>query len=153
MWTPDPERASRSVMGRFMAARGIDDYAALHRWSIGNVAEFWEAMAALGKLKFRQPATTVFDQPGDMTTATFFADATVSFPEHVLRFSGDRPAIVFRGENGVRREISFDELRRQVAEIAAGLKRAGVGACLALSSAFSRNVCPVSATASMPSSP
>jgi len=126
LWTPDPERAAQSAMGRFMASHGFDTYAALHRWSIENVAGFWQAMAAFGEMNFREAATRVFEQPGDMTTATFFGDATVSFPEHVLRYSGDRAAIVFRGENGVRREISFDQLRQQVAAIAAGLRSIGV---------------------------
>ncbi len=126
MWTPGRERAEQSAMYRFMVAQGFADYAALHRWSIENVPAFWQAMAGFGDLNFRKPATSVLDQPGDMTTATFFADAEVSFPEHVLRFGGERAAIVFRGENGVRREISFDDLRRQVAGIAAGLEKLGV---------------------------
>ena len=113
-------------MHRFMEFHGFDDYSAFHRWSIENTPEFWQAMAEFGKLEFRRPATTVFEQLGDMTTATFFADAEISFPEHVLRYAGDRAAIVFRGENGVRREISFDELRRLVAEIASGLRELGV---------------------------
>ncbi|MEE3237044.1 MAG: AMP-binding protein, partial [Pseudomonadota bacterium] len=113
-------------MRRFMALHGFDDYSAFHRWSIENAPKFWQAMAEFGKLEFRRPARKVFEQPGEMTTATFFADAEISFPEHVLRYAGDRAAIVFRGENGVRREISFDDLRRRVAEIASGLRELGV---------------------------
>jgi len=113
-------------MHRFMALHGFDDYSAFHRWSIENAPKFWQAMAEFGKLEFHRPARKIFEQPGEMTTATFFADAEISFPEHVLRYTGDRAAIVFRGENGVRREISFDELRRRVAEIASGLRELGV---------------------------
>ena len=126
LWTPDHERSEHSSMQRFMALHGFDDYSAFHRWSIENAPKFWQAMAEFGKLEFRRPARKVFEQPGEMTTATFFADAEISFPEHVLRYAGDRAAIVFRGENGVRREISFDELRRRVAEIASGLRELGV---------------------------
>ena len=126
LWRPCHERSEHSSMRRFMVLHGFDDYSAFHQWSIENVAEFWEAMAEFGKLEFHRQATRVFEQPGEMTTATFFADAKISFPEHVLRYTGDRAAIVFRGENGARREISFDELRCQVAEIAAGLRELGV---------------------------
>jgi acetoacetyl-CoA synthetase len=113
-------------MYRFMAAQGFDQYADLHRWSVDNVAQFWEAMIEFGDVEFGKRPSVTLEQPGDMTTATFFDDATISFPKHVLRYRGERAAIVFRGENGERREISFDELRAEVAAIAAGLKNLGV---------------------------
>ena len=109
-----------------MKAQGFNSFAELHNWSVDNVAEFWEAIAGFGQIEFARPASKVLDQPGDVTTAKFFADAEISFPAHVLRHRGNRAAIVFWGENGVRREISFDDLRTRVAEVAAGLKAAGV---------------------------
>jgi acetoacetyl-CoA synthetase len=126
LWTPGKARVEKSAMYRFMQAQACDDYSSLHRWSVENVEAFWEAMVAFGEVDFARPATHIIEQPGDMTTARFFDDAMLSFPQHVLRFTGDRPAIVFRGENGVRCEISFDELRLRVGEAAAGLKAAGV---------------------------
>ena len=109
-----------------MKAQGFNSFAELHKWSVDNVAEFWEAIAAFGEIEFSRPTSKVLDQPGDVTTAEFFGDAEISFPAHVLRHRGNRAAIVFRGENGVRREISFDDLRTRVAEVSAGLKAAGV---------------------------
>ena len=109
-----------------MKAQGFNSFAELHNWSVDNVAEFWAAIAGFGQIEFARPASKVLDQPGDVTTAKFFADAEISFPAHVLRHRGNRAAIVFWGENGARREISFDDLRTRVAEVAAGLKAAGV---------------------------
>jgi acetoacetyl-CoA synthetase len=126
MWTPDRRRVEDSAMYRFMQAQGMDSYARLHRWSIAEMPRFWEAMAQFGNLDLVSPASQTLVQPGDITTARFFDDATISFPAHVLRHRGSRAAIVFRGENGERRELSFDELRRQVAAFAAGLRAAGV---------------------------
>ena len=113
-------------MYRFMQRQDCTDYDELHRWSVENVTQFWTALCDFAGVRFSTPASTVLEQPGDMTTAKFYPDAQISFPAHVLRHSGARAAIVFRGENGVRREISFDELRVRVAEAAAGLKAAGV---------------------------
>ena len=101
-------------MYRFMQVQGFNSFAELHKWSVDNVAEFWEAISGFGEIEFARPASKVLDQPGDVTTAIFFADAEISFPAHVLRHRGDRAAIVFWGENGVRREISFDDLRTRV---------------------------------------
>ena len=113
-------------MYRFMKVQGFDNYGDLYRWSINNVPQFWQSIVEFGQVEFSRPATNILEQPGDLTTARFFADAELSFPAHVLRHHGNRAAIIFRGETGVRREISFDDLRLQVAEVAAGLRAAGV---------------------------
>jgi acetoacetyl-CoA synthetase len=126
LWSPDKERAEQSAMYQFMQAQGIDAFDNLYQWSLNNTAEFWQSVCDFSHVNFATQATTVLEQPGDMTTAKWFDDATLSFPEHVLRHSGSRAAIIFRGENGVRSEIGFDELRSQVAAIAAGLRSAGV---------------------------
>ena len=127
MWTPDKGRVESSAMFRFMQAQGAADYDQLHRWSVEQMPRFWEEIAEFGDLRFVEPASRTFVQPGDITTACFFEGATLNFAAHILRHSGRRPAIVFRGENGAREEVSFDDLRRQVAAFAAGLERIGVG--------------------------
>jgi len=126
LWSPGKERIERSAMYRFMNAQGFDDLDDLYRWSLSNTPEFWQALCDFSDVNFSKTASRVLQQPGDMTTAKWFDDARLSFPEHVLRHSGSRAAIIFRGENGERREISFDDLRSQVAAIAAGLRTAGV---------------------------
>jgi acetoacetyl-CoA synthetase len=126
LWTPGKERLENSAMYRFMKVQGFDNYGDLYRWSINNVPQFWPSIVEFGQVEFSRPATNILEQPGDLTTARFFADAELSFPAHVLRHHGNRAAIIFRGETGVRREISFDDLRLQVAEVAAGLRAAGV---------------------------
>jgi len=126
LWTPGKERLENSAMYRFMKVQGFDNYGDLYRWSINNVPQFWQSIVEFGQVEFSRPATNILEQPGDLTTARFFADAELSFPAHVLRHHGNRAAIIFRGETGVRREISFDDLRLQVAEVAAGLRAAGV---------------------------
>ncbi len=113
-------------MYRFMRAQGFDAYSDLHEWSITERGEFWGALAAFLDLRFDKQADTVLSQPGDMTTATWFAGAELNFAEHLLRREGKGAALVFCGENGARREISRDELRSMVASAAAGLRAAGV---------------------------
>jgi acetoacetyl-CoA synthetase len=113
-------------MFRFMTEQGHASYDELHRWSVDDVEAFWQALCDFCDIEFTTAANRVVEQPGDMTTAKWFAGAELSFPAHLLRFSGERAAIIFRGEDGTRRELSFDELRAQVAAVTAGLKSAGV---------------------------
>jgi acetoacetyl-CoA synthetase len=125
-WSPGKERAENSAMFRFMSERGFSDYASLHRWSIENLEEYWEAHCRFCEVDFSTPAAQALRQTGDMTTAKWFVGSRLSFPAHLLRHDGDRTAIVFRGENGARREISYSQLRLEVASVAAGLTSAGV---------------------------
>jgi len=113
-------------MYRFMMEQGADDYAGLYAWSIASPAVFWERFANFSDVRFDKQAADVLIQPGDMTTAKWFVGSELNFAAHLLRHRGHRPAIVFCGENGVRRELSFDGLRRDVARVAAALAGTGV---------------------------
>src|SRR3546814_5536273 len=62
-----------------------------------------------------------------MPGARFFPDARLNFAENLLRRDGDGDAIVFWGEDKVRRRMSWGELRAAVARLAAALKADGVG--------------------------
>jgi acetoacetyl-CoA synthetase len=126
LWSPGKDRVEKSAMFRFMTEQGCESYEELYDWSIDEVEAFWQALCDFCDIRFTTPATNVLEQPGDMTTAKWFTGSELSFPAHMLRGSGDRAAIIFRGENGSRRELSFNELKEEVARIAAGLISAGV---------------------------
>jgi acetoacetyl-CoA synthetase len=126
LWQPDEQRRDATAMYRFLQQQSRASYAELHRWSIDNLEEFWLAHSRFCDVKFSRAATDILRQPGDMTTAKWFHGAELNFAEHLLRHKGDRAAIVFRGENGTRREQSFDELAEEVSSIAAALRLHGV---------------------------
>ncbi len=126
LWRPDERRLTKSAMHRYMKARGMDNYPALHAWSVSDPAAFWESLADFCDVRFHQPATTTLSRPDNIMDAGWFAGGTLNYAEHLLRFEGDRAALIFCGEDGARRELSFAELREQVAGVAAGLRAAGV---------------------------
>ncbi|MFQ5547035.1 MAG: acetoacetate--CoA ligase [Woeseia sp.] len=126
IWQPDEQHLGETAMYRFMRDRSFDSYDELYRWSIDHMAEFWQALCEFCNVQFSKPADDILIQPGDMTTARWFTGSRLSFAEHLLRHRGGRAAIVFRGEDGTRSELSFDELRRAVAGVAGALLSAGV---------------------------
>jgi acetoacetyl-CoA synthetase len=126
VWEPAEERRKQSAMYRFMRDRDFDSYDDLYQWSINDISGFWQALCDFLEVRFTTVADKVLEQPGDMTTAKWFDGGELNFAEHLLRYEGDRAAIIFHGENGARREISFDQLRQKVADTAAGLRSAGV---------------------------
>jgi len=126
IWQPSRERLEDSAMFAFMRACNFENYDDLYRWSITDLEGFWQALCDHFDVGFSKRPDSVLKQTGDMTTARWFGGGELNFAEHLLRHKGDRAAIVFCGENGARREISFDQLRQQVAGTAAGLREAGV---------------------------
>ncbi|MDJ0906887.1 MAG: acetoacetate--CoA ligase [Woeseiaceae bacterium] len=128
LWTPASDRASASQMMKFMREQGADSYDALYEWSIDSLEAFWSAFAAFADVRFHTAARTVLTDPASIMHAGWFNGATLNYAEHLLRHSGDRDALIFVGEDSSRRTLSFDELRAEVAAVAAGLAGRGIGA-------------------------
>ena len=127
LWAPDPARAEASAMFRFMKEAGHGDYESLYRWSVTDLSAFWSAAAGFTDVRFHEPAAAVIAYPEHIVGAGWFSGATLNYAEHLLRHSGPRDAIVAVDEAGARRTLSFDELRREVAGVAAALAALGVG--------------------------
>src|SRR3546814_14508102 len=62
-----------------------------------------------------------------MPGARWFPNVRLNFAQNLLRFDDERVALLFRGEDGRTVRISYAELRRQVAALAAALRASGVG--------------------------
>jgi acetoacetyl-CoA synthetase len=131
IWQPTAERSAATNMRRFIAAnrarlRG-SDYAALYAWSIESPAEFWAAVWDFCGVRARRRYDSVLTDGHRMPGAKWFSGAQLNFAENLLAQGGDGPAIVFGNERGERSELSWSELRAQVASAAAWLRALGVG--------------------------
>jgi acetoacetyl-CoA synthetase len=126
LWSPKERRVQVSAMYRFMRAQGFDNYDELYDWSIEDSPAFWEALCEFCDVRFDKPATRTLARPDNIMDAGWFEGSELNYAAHLLRHSGKRPAIIYCGENGARRQLSFDELRDAVAAIAAGLRESGV---------------------------
>jgi acetoacetyl-CoA synthetase len=132
IWSPSPERIADANVTRFIgcvnARRSLrlSGYDELYAWSIANPGEFWFELARFADVRASWGDGPAIENPQRMPGARFFPTARLNFAENLLRFGDRHPAIVFRNERGCRREVSYLELREEVARIAAGLKAAGV---------------------------
>jgi len=126
LWKADDERIRASAMSRFMRQQGFENYDELYSWSVDASPEFWEALCDFCDVHFATAAHSTLERPDNIMDAGWFAGSELNYAEHLLRFEGERAALIFTAENGDRRELSFDELRQAVADVVAGLRRAGV---------------------------
>ena len=132
LWQPSPERIAGANLTCFAALvrerHGVNagDYAALHRWSIDHRAAFWSAIWEYGAVIGDQGDGPVLVDGDRMPGAKWFPGARLNFAENLLRRRDDAPGIVFRGEDRVRRTLSFRELHDAVSVLAQALRAAGV---------------------------
>ena len=126
LWSPTTEQQQATAMYRFMRQQGFERYDDLYRWSVNEPAAFWEKLASFCGVHFDAPATTTLTRPDNIMNAGWFAGSKLNFAANLLHETGERAALIFCAENGARRELSRDELRQTVAEVAAGLRAAGV---------------------------
>ena len=126
LWTPSAARVASARLTEFGAAVGIEGYEALHRWSVDEPSAFWAAVwDHCGMVGER--GGTIFVPGATLPEARFFPDARLNVVETFLATTGPTDALVEAGEDGRRRALSWDELRSQVAALAAALADTGVG--------------------------
>jgi acetoacetyl-CoA synthetase len=135
IWQPDPSHVETTLMHRFavrasgLCGRKFNDYESLWRWSIDDRESFWSLVWEFCGLRGARGDRVLIDghlMPG----ARWFPDARLNLAENLLDRgpTPDSPAVIFWGEDKIRREISQRELRAGVASMAAALRAQGVKA-------------------------
>ncbi|HKO07014.1 MAG TPA: acetoacetate--CoA ligase [Alphaproteobacteria bacterium] len=132
LWRPNAERIASANMTAFMRKLQVDwqlelkDYAALHRFSIEEMEKFWLSLWDFCGVVAETRGNVVMENPERMPGCRFFPDARLNFAENLLRRRDDSDALVFWGEDKVRRRMSWRELEEAVSRLAQALERDGV---------------------------
>ncbi|MCD4681700.1 MAG: AMP-binding protein, partial [Bacteroidales bacterium] len=131
-WRPSEEFKTTSKMYEFLTHisekyyLSDNEYQTIHKWSVNNVGSFWAEIWNFCDIKFSQKFDKVVDDPKKMPGAKWFSGARLNFAENLLSRKDEHKALIFWGENSVRREITYKELYEEVRKVAAGLKRLGI---------------------------
>ena len=132
VWRPTAEYLERSRIARFMRAQGIADLATLQRRSIAEPEWYWDAVVKDLGIRWSRPYTRVLDLSRGIPWPRWFEGGLLNFADncvdrHVDAGRGAKPAIIWEGDDGQSRTLSYAELGREVAKLANALKRLGVG--------------------------
>jgi len=133
IWTPSEERVRGASLSRFIRFVGeqfdnqVHDWPSLYGYSIHHAASFWKAVWEFCGIRAQGELEPVVHKLEKMPGARWFPDVRLNYAQNLLRFKDDRCAILFRGELGQQRAISYHELNDLVAQLAHGLRKAGVG--------------------------
>ncbi|MEH0020630.1 MAG: acetoacetate--CoA ligase [Desulfobacter sp.] len=134
LWQPSEQRVKETNMYAFMTLanqrfnKTLATYPDLWEWSVENLEEFWSLAWEFLDITHSHPYEQVIRDKDKMPGAKFFTGSRLNFAENLLKFRNDNIALVFRGEDRVRRTLTYNQLYREVAGTASALKRLGIGA-------------------------
>ncbi|PJZ39644.1 acetoacetate--CoA ligase [Leptospira kmetyi] len=132
LWAPSSERIESSNLIRYRKflkeKKNLDltAFEELRAWSVKDIGAFWESIWEFSETIHSQKYETAFRKAENFTDSRFFPGAKLNFAENLLRRNDSFPALIYRGEDGSRREISYAELRSYVGAVAQDLKKRGV---------------------------
>ena len=132
LWTPSAERLACARLGRFMAevrdrwSVEAADYGALHAWSVAEPAQFWRSLWDFSGIVGDGPGARIVIDGDRMPGSRWFPDARLNYAENLLRRRDEADALVFWGEDRVRRRLGFAELHDRVSRMAQALSSRGV---------------------------
>jgi acetoacetyl-CoA synthetase len=131
LWRPSPERVRKSQLTEFMSEANrrhglkLDDYRALHAWSVSQMADFWELVWDFCGLVGEKGERRLVDG-NDMLDARFFPDAKLNFAENLLHAPGSGDALIFHDEDYVSSRMTWEELLSLVSRLQQALRACGV---------------------------
>src|SRR3990170_3801299 len=134
LWTPPADARERFEVGRFLewlrTERGLDfpGYHELHRWSVSDLEGFWSSLWDFFQIRTHAPYERVLGSR-EMPGAEWFPGARLNYAEHMVGLDEDTDAVAIVAHSQSREplELTFGELREQVARARAGLQRLGIG--------------------------
>ena len=131
LWNPSKTRSENSALAQFMKRVdvGLDDngfnYDELWEYSIDNLDAFWSSVwdfcAVIGN-----KGQVILERHEHLIDCRFFPDARLNYAENLLQRNDAENAIIFVGENGLTRSMSWQQLQQDVARLQVALKNDGI---------------------------
>ena len=134
LWQPPADLRQSTQIGRFMefaerrCGQRFGGYDDLWRWSVQDLDGFWGSVWEFFELRTHAPFERVLASR-EMPGAVWFPGARLNYAEHLVGRDEDtdKVAVLAHSQTRPESEVTFGELREQVARARAGLQRLGVG--------------------------
>jgi acetyl-CoA synthetase len=131
LWSPSPAYVERANITRFMRTHDIETYQELVDRSVRDVEWFWDAVVRDLGISFLTPFDKVLDTSRGVEWATWFVGGKTNLAHQCVDVWADRTpealAVVWEGEDGEVRRVTYRELRELSDRLAHGLRSLDVG--------------------------
>jgi acetoacetyl-CoA synthetase len=133
LWRPSAPSDRETVIGRYVSWLGeergltVAGYDQLWQWSVSDLEGFWGSIWDFFEVRAGTPYERVMG-PRQMPGTSWFPGARLNYAEHIVGDAVDlgRSAVVAHSQTREPVEMTYRELRDQVAMARVGLQRLGV---------------------------
>ncbi len=132
VWTPRSDYSERTNIWQFMRRHGMASLEELRQRSAAEPEWFWDAVVADIPVELIHPYDRVLDTTRGLPWARWFVGGTLNLAHqcldrHALSERRDQAAVLWQGEDGSARRLSYGELFAETNRLANSLKRLGIG--------------------------
>lgn len=132
VWQPSPEHIEQANLTKFMRLHDIADFDELMKRSTGDAAWFADAVLKFLDIRFYEPYSQVVDLSGGIQFPKWCVGGVMNIVHNCVdkyRSSaiGDRLSVVWEGEEGAERSLTYEELFREANKAANALRSLGLG--------------------------
>ncbi len=133
VWRPTPAQVEGANLTSFMKEWGIKDFDALMKRSTQDVEWFTDAVLKFLDIRFVKPYSRVMELDTGMQFPKWCVDGRMNIVHTCVEkwasdeAGGSLPAIVFEGEEGITRTLSYEDLNNEVNKAANALRFLGLG--------------------------
>jgi acetyl-CoA synthetase len=132
VWRPTPNYVENANLTRFMRQYGIKDFDELMRRSTDDVAWFTDAVLKFLDIQFYEPYSQVVDLSEGIQFPKWCVGGKMNIVHNCMdkyqsSVTSDRLAVVWEGEEGDTRTLTYRELYEQVNKVANALRSLGLG--------------------------
>ncbi|HEY8642984.1 MAG TPA: AMP-binding protein [Candidatus Dormibacteraeota bacterium] len=131
IWEPSPEIVERSRLQQFMTRHHIGSFEELVERASRDYAWFWDAMVHDLGIHFYKGYERVVDISKGEPWAKWWIGGKMNIvssclDRHLERGLGDKLALIWEGEDGEVRRLTYAQLSAEVCKFASALRRLGV---------------------------
>jgi acetoacetyl-CoA synthetase len=132
LWSPSEKQIKTSEMYRFIKVINIKNkldiksFDDLHNWSVNKKNDFWSSVWDYFNIIGTKGNEPYIDPLNHMPNSKFFPNGKVNYAENMLSGNNKGVAIVFKSEDKIRKELTWKDLKIQVASMASFLKNSGI---------------------------
>jgi acetyl-CoA synthetase len=133
VWRPTPEVVEHAHLTAFMRQNGLADFETLMRRSTTEISWFTEAVLNYLQIEFDTPYTQVVDLSGGIQFPKWCVGGKMNIVHNLVdkrqrtEAERQRNAVIWEGEEGTVRTLTYQELYQQVNQAANALRSLGLG--------------------------
>ena len=131
IWEPTPDYIENANVTRLMRNHGSEDFFEFVRRTQDDIEWYWNAVIEDLGIDFARPYEKLLDTSEGVAFPRWFVGGAINLvhntvDRHARSGLAGKPALIWEGEDGTTRTLTYEDLAAEVNRIANGLKTLGV---------------------------